>query len=272
MFGMKLSLGLASCFSFLALAAPEFTEIHFSAPPGPGVLAVTVLTREPAWRLFPEDVKIEHTKKSMEYLLSYDVSKSVQALLLAASNKKETTEACKAELKALLSAPTEAISDDKLTTTIYIVLDEEHPERLTVSMKGDLKLLSAEPLSAATSEMQPWTRAVSVKLSYSAGYSISYGVSDLIVTEGAAKGTFQIETQRTGLAALKNYIADGRISPLCAEALDQGYWALEGDKTEPKNRSEKSIVLVIPMPKEVPLKIDMRPAAGFAVESVQPLE
>lgn len=279
--GIKLGIAIV-LFSGLAFAepAPEFTEIHFAAASGPGVLAVTVLNREGSvWRLFPEEVKIEHTKHSMEYSLSYSSQTTLQGLIRTASNAKNISEPCKAELNALLQPPKTAISDDKLTTTVYIPLDDDHPERISLRVTGGLKVLTAEPLHSETaldttdkSEMQPWTRAVYVNLAYTAGYNINYGISDLVVTEGPSKGAYRVTLQKTGLGPLKAFIADGALSISCADSLDRDYWAAPVDTSEPKYRNAKNVTVVIPMPSDAPVSVDVKASSEFTVKYLKPLE
>ncbi len=210
-----------------AEGSPEaFDEVHFGINPGARLLAVTVAAQGNLWRLWPEEVKAEHKKGESEYVLSYVTDNSPIRQITAASADKSLTEACRQEARRLNQAPGTPVTDDKIVTTVYVPVEEGSPTRLSARALEGLRIVDVRPLDATAFstnakdlELESWTRAVYLKVSYQGTEKRAIGPSDIVVTGDPIKGEYQVSLQKAGKAALTQLAADGALSAECAKAL-----------------------------------------------------
>lgn len=227
----RLAIGTTLCLGRGVSASPEaFDEVHFGINPGARLLAVTVVgTAKTLWRLWPEDVKSEHTKGEPEYVLSYSTTHSPSRLIASATSNRTLTPACREEARRLNQGPEVPVADDKITTTVYVVLAADSPARVSVRAAEGLKIVNVRPLETSTQsngdkdlELENWTRAAYVKVSYQGSQERPIGPSDVVVTGDPSKGEYKISTQKAGKTALDQLTADGLLSSACSDALLNG--------------------------------------------------
>jgi hypothetical protein len=263
-----------------ALPAEAFDEIHFGVLPETRLVAVKVIARDQGlWNLWPEEVKVEHVSRlSQLYVLSYQKEYNVHRIVRSASTDSKISASCQSELKVLLEAPKEMIPDSDLTTTIYLPLDEEHPDRLALQAGSGLRLVSVETLSKTSEvsgtalELGDYTRALFVKLSFMGTYSSDYGISDIASVVNPETGKLQIVPQKEGITALKKFGKDKRLTEGCWKEVVTHYWGPPTDNFPSSQVSKKTVTTVIRISDPAARALTLEPLGGFSVESVELLD
>jgi len=270
----------ALAFSSLRASADGFEQVHFGVYPETRVLAVKVLCDKPVWKLWPEQVKIEHTNGRIDFTFSYADISAPKAVLTDVTRDKAISESCQQEAKALLAAPKTMPSEKQRTTTVYLPLEEPHQDRLTLNSGEGMKVLDGQPMqsvtgvqSAISTGVDRFSKAVEVELEFFAGWSIDYGPSDISFVPMETAGRFRVIPARKGLAAVIDAHEQKVLSDGCFAEITKLYSAPEEDKTKPKDRKARKVKAVLTLD-GVPAaeKLQFIGATGFQVKTLEVLE
>ncbi len=275
----KVSLAAALALSTAqALASVGFDQLHFGIRPETRMLVVKVRADRPVWKLWPEDVKIEHTSGRMDYIFSYSAHSGPKAVLSSASSDKNISTPCQDEAKLLMKEPAALPAEENLITTLYVPVEEKHQERLTVNAGEGMRILDAQPLQSSGAQesisagISEFSRAVAVEVEYMAGWSLDYGPSDIRISPMETAGRFKIDVSREGLAAVVEYNKQKLLSDSCYQEITKLYSGPEEDKTEPKSRKAKQVKTVLTLDGIQVDKLQFIGAAGFKVKKLEVLE
>lgn len=274
---LALVVGLGSS---AARAADSFSEVHMGVEADTRLLSVTVFAKEHLlWRLWPEEVKVDHHTGGMEYRFGYSSNYSLNNAVRAVGSLPGVTAECQKQLSPLLSAPTTRGPEERRTVTVQVQLDEAKAKRLTLRAGegmaiGDVQQLRSVRTSPATERLtlDAMTRFISVQLAYRATYSVDLTPSELSTELDLASGDLRIRPWKTGYATLKNFAAIGSITPNCWALIDERYNGSPLEPASTPNLHPKRASVWFAIPANAPRTLQLKPAAGLTVEKVEEYE